>query len=244
MAINLKPASELATQHGVKCLVYGRAGLGKTMLTATAPHPVLISAESGLLSLKKDNIQRVFGENIDGICYNIPVIEIRNITDLIEAEQWARTSQEADQFQTVCIDSLSEIGEVVLTNAKGQVKDPRQAYGELIEKMTMTIKAFRDLKGKHVYMSAKEERMKDESTGATLSIASMPGNRLGQQIPYLFDEVFHMGKAKDQSTQQHYRYLRTQPDYNFDAKDRSGALDELEHPSLGYIFNKIIGNTN
>jgi Cdc6-like AAA superfamily ATPase len=37
---------------GINCLVYGRAGVGKTMLTATAPKPLLISAEAGLLSLR------------------------------------------------------------------------------------------------------------------------------------------------------------------------------------------------
>lgn len=240
MAIQLQSANKLAAVHGVKCLVYGRAGLGKTSLTATAPAPVLISAESGLLSLSRQNLERIYGVNTQGISYDIPVIEIKNINDLIEAERWARTSQEAQQFQTICIDSLTEIGEVVLSNAKGQVKDPRQAYGELIEKMTMTIKAFRDLRGKHIYMSAKEERSKDEATGVTLAGPSMPGSKLGQQLPYLFDEVFHLGKAKNQADQTEYRYLRTQPDFNYDAKDRSGALAEIEHPHLGYIFGKIM----
>lgn len=242
MAIQLQSASQLAALHGVKCMVYGRAGLGKTMLTATAPYPVLISAESGMLSLKKENIERVWGVGTEGISYDIPVIEIKTISDLVEAEVWARTSQEAKNFHTICIDSLTEIGEVVLSNAKGQVKDPRQAYGELIEKMTTTVKAFRDLKGKHVYMSAKEERSKDEATGVTLAGPAMPGSKLGQQLPYLFDEVFHLGKAKDQASQQDYRYLRTQPDFNYDAKDRSGALAELETPHLGYVFSKIMGS--
>jgi len=242
MAIKLVAASSLAAIHGVKCLVYGRAGLGKTSLTATAPAPVLISAESGLLSLAKENIERMYGVGTQGISYEIPVIEITTIQDLVEAEVWARTSPEAQQFQTICLDSLTEIGEKVLSNAKGQVKDPRQAYGELIEKMTSTVKAFRDLKGKHVYMSAKEERSKDEATGVTLAGPAMPGSKLGQQLPYLFDEVFHLGKAKDPASQQDYRYIRTQPDFNYDAKDRSGALAELETPHLGYIFSKIMGS--
>lgn len=240
MAIQLVSAQALANIHGVKTLVYARAGLGKTVLTATCPAPVLISAESGLLSLREENLLRIFGDD-PSITYNLPVIEIKTIDDLIQAEVWARTSPEAAQFQTICLDSITEIAEVVLTNAKGQVKDPRQAYGELIEKMNFTIKAFRDLKGKHVYMSAKEERNKDES-GITLSGPAMPGAKLSQQICYLFDEVFHMGKAKDPASQSEYRYLRTQPDFNYEAKDRSGALAELEYPHLGHIFTKIMGN--
>lgn len=240
MAIQLQSSAQLASVHGVKCLVYGRAGMGKTVLTATAPSPVLISAESGLLSLSKENLGRMFGPNDPSICYNIPVIQIDTLQDLIEAERWAATSAEANQFQTICIDSLTEIGEKVLANAKKQVKDPRQAYGELIEKMQDVVKKFRDISGKHVYMSAKEERSKDESNGAVLAGPSMPGSKLGQALPYLFDEVFHLGKAKQQD-QSEFRYLRTRPDFNYDAKDRSGALDELEPPHLGAVFSKILG---
>lgn len=240
MAIQLRSASELAMVHGVKCLAYGKAGVGKTSLVATAPNPVLISAESGVLSLAPQNLIRMYGENTPGICYNIPVIQITTIQDLMEAYEWANSSAEAAQFQTICIDSLSEIGEVVLANAKKQVKDPRQAYGELLEKMVMTIRAFRDLQGKHVYMSAKQEQIKEESTGIVLSGPSFPGAKLGQGICYFFDEVFHVGIGRnpDNST---YRYVRTQPDFNVDAKDRSGALAAVEAPHLGYLFAKIQG---
>ena len=239
MAIQLFSSHSLAATQGVKCLVYGRSGMGKTSLCATAPAPVIISSESGLLSLRKDNIERMYGVNTQGITYDIPVIPINNVQDLIEAEQWARTSPEAQQFQTICIDSITEIAEVVLNNAKAQCKDPRQAYGELIEKMQSVIKSFRDLSGKHVYMAAKEERAKDEITGATLGVPSMPGSKLGPSLPYYFDEVFHLGLASTPDGTR-YHYLRTAPDFSNDAKDRSGALDELEYPHLGHVFNKIL----
>lgn len=242
MAIQLISADSLATSNGVKMVVYGRSGMGKTMLTATCPAPVLISAEKGLLSLKRENIERVWGVNTPGIAYDIPVIEIKTIDDLIAAELWCRTNQQAQQFQTVVLDSITEIAEVVLANAKKQVKDPRQAYGELIEKMTMTIKSFRDLQGKHVLLLAKEERSKDEGTGLTLAGPQMPGAKMGPATPYLTDEVFQIavGKNPDNST---YRYLRTQPDFSADAKDRSGALTEIEFPHIGQIINKILGST-
>ena len=240
MAISLVSANQLATTNGVKLMIYARAGFGKTLLTATAPAPVLISAESGVLSLARANIEKVFGVGTAGITYDIPVIEVRTIKDLQEAELWCRTSAEARQFLTPCIDSITEIGEVVLANAKGQVKDPRQAYGELLEQMTTTIKAFRDLQGKNVYMSAKEARVKDEISGSFLCGPSMPGSKLGPALPYYFDEVFHLGVAKDHVNQTEYRYLRTQPDFSYDAKDRSGMLDPVEMPHLGYIFHKIM----
>lgn len=216
----------IGAKNGVKMLVYGKAGRGKTTLCATAPNPIVFSAESGLLALSN---------------YQVAYAEIRTIKDLQDAFAWAQSSTEARQFQTLCLDSLSEIAEVVLSNAKGQVKDPRQAYGELIEKMSMTIREFRDLPGYHVYMSAKQEMVKDDASGVALNMPSMPGNKLGQSLPYFFDEVFQLDIGKDPATQQTYRYLRTQPDFQNDAKDRSGRLDPIEYPDLGNIIKKITG---
>jgi hypothetical protein len=242
MAIQLYSANALAAMQGVKVLTYGRAGMGKTALCATAPAPVVISAEAGLLSLRRSNIERMFGVNTPGISYEIPVIPINNLQDLVDAEIWCRTSIEAQQFQTVCIDSLTEVAEKVLANAKLQVKDPRKAYLELIEQMEKTIKSFRDLQGKHVYMSAKEDKMKDDVSGGILNGPAMPGSKLGPAVSYLFDEVFQIGINKNPDGTS-YRYLKTQPDFNSEGKDRSGALEEIEFPHLGNVFNKILTET-
>jgi hypothetical protein len=224
---------------GVKVLCYAPAGTGKTVLCATAPAPLILSAEAGLLSLSRKNLERIFGVNTPGICYDIPVIQIKTVEDLNAALLFCQSAQ-ANQIQTVCLDSISEIAETVLNNAKRQVKDPRQAYGELIEKMESVIRAFRDLPNKNVFMAAKLEPMKDELTGAIKYGASMPGAKLGHKIPYFFDEVFRLGVGKDQASGQSYRFLQTQPDLQYDAKDRSGALAAVETPHLGYIFNKIL----
>lgn len=239
MALKFTSVEQAVQQQGVKCLVYGGAGMGKTVLSATCPYPVLISAESGMLSLKKENLDRLFGFNNPAVAYNMPVIEIQNVQDLTDAYQWCATSHEAGNYQTVCLDSLSEIAEVVLNNAKRQVKDPRQAYGELISQMENLIRLFRDLPYKNVYMAAKMEPTKDELTGVVKYGPSMPGSKLGSKLPYFFDEVFRLGTNKDQQGQS-FRFLQTQPDIQFEAKDRSGTLAPMEFPFLGQVFNKIM----
>ena len=70
----------------------------------------------------------------------------------------------------------------------------------------------------------------------------MPGARLGAELPYLFDEVFQIGIGKTPDGVE-YRYLRTHPDIQSEAKDRSGCLDALEPPDLTHIFNKIISTS-
>ena len=208
--------------NGIKMLVHGQAGIGKTCLCASLPAPIILSVESGLLSLSG---------------MDIPAIEIKTLDDLSEAYDGVANSDEEKQYQSVCLDSISEIAEVVLADEKGKEKDPRKAYGNLGDIMSDLMRAFRDLPGKNVYFSAKQERIQDDS-GRLLFGPSMPGQKLAQQIPYLFDEVFCYQMVRDENNVPK-RVLLTQPDGISVAKDRSGKLDLWEEPDLGAIINKI-----
>lgn len=225
MALRWTTTDQASAKHGVKMLVYGPSGAGKTGLCATLPAPVILSAESGLMRLRN---------------HKLPAIEIRTLDELVEAYNWCSKSNEARQFASVAMDSVSEIAEVVLAKAKATVKDPRQAYGEMIEKMEHIVRSFRDLPGKHVYFSAKMEPMKDETTGLVRYAPSMPGSKLGNNLPYFFDEVFRIGQNRDQQGQK-FTFLQTTADNQYVAKDRSGALAEMEPPDLNHIINKING---
>lgn len=238
MAINWTTTSQANATDGVKILVWGESGMGKTTLIATAPSPVIISAEKGLLSLNKRNLEKLYGVNTPGVSYDIPVMQVTTLAELGEAYEWLTTSPHAAHFKTVGIDSISEVAETVLNNEKRTVKDPRQAYGALLEKMETIIRGFRDLPGKNVYMIAKAEPQKDELTGIVRYGPSMPGSKLGPKLPYFFDEVFKIAVNKDAKGVA-FRYLQTQPDLQNIAKDRSGALDPMEPPNLAHIFNKI-----
>jgi phage nucleotide-binding protein len=221
MAIQLKRTKE-ATAQAVKLLVYGQAGAGKTSLIPTLPTPVILSAEGGLLSIADTNL---------------PFIEITSMQELREAYQWLTTSAEAAEFESVALDSISEIAEVVLNAEKKINKDPRAAYGAMQEQMADIIRGFRDLPGKHVYMSAKLEKTQDEM-GRVLYAPSMPGNKTGQSLPYFFDEVLALRVEKDAEGNTR-RALMTDGDGLWLAKDRSGKLEVWEDADLGDIIRKI-----
>jgi len=221
MAILLKRTKE-ATAQAVKLLVYGQAGAGKTSLIPTLPTPVILSAEGGLLSIADTNL---------------PFIEITSMDDLREAYKWLTSSAEAAEFESVALDSISEIAEVVLNAEKKINKDPRAAYGAMQEQMADIIRGFRDLPGKHVYMSAKLEKTQDEM-GRVLYAPSMPGNKTGQSLPYFFDEVLALRVEKDAEGMTR-RALMTDGDGLWLAKDRSGKLDVWEDADLGDIIRKI-----
>lgn len=221
MAISIKRTSEAHT-NGVKMLVYGQAGAGKTTLIATLPKPIVLSAEAGLLSIADADL---------------PYITITSMADLKDAYEWLVSSDEAKGFESVALDSISEIAEVVLNHEKKIAKDPRQAYGAMQEQMSDLIRAFRDLAGKHVYFSAKLEKSTDEM-GKVFYAPSMPGNKTGQQLPYFFDEVLALRVEKDDAGVPQ-RALMCAPDGLWSAKDRSSKLDAWEAPDLGALISKI-----
>lgn len=209
-------------QRGVKVLVYGAAGVGKTTLIKTCPgKPLILSAEAGLLSLADQDID---------------VVEINELEALNEAYLFLRDGEH--DYDWICLDSISEIAEVVLHREMAKTKDPRKAYGELGQKVGQLLRSFRDIPNRCVYFSATQRYIKDDGTGALMFGPGMPGNALTQAIPYIFDEVFCL-RADRNEEGDIVRTLQTQPDTRFTAKDRSGRLAMFEQPDLSIVHSKI-----
>lgn len=200
--------------HHIKCMVYGESGIGKTVLCSTAPNPVIISSEEGLLSLAD---------------LDIPVIEVTDLKSTLAAIKWAKTCE----YSTICLDSLSELGEVLLNEFKLEEKDPRKAYMKMGEELTSIMRTLRAME-KHIVVVCKQGISKDEIIGKVSYAPGMPGQAFTVQVPYFLDLLFAYRIKKEG------RFLQTQPTYQYMAKDRSGKLSAEEKPNLTAIFDKIL----
>lgn len=234
MAIVIKTVLESVDDSGVKILVHGPAGVGKTLLCATGGvKTLMISAEGGLLSIIGGIKQGLLNENVHEL---MEVIEVKSLEELIEAYEYAKQQDHV----WICVDSITEIAEVLLAQELREAADPRQAYGAIIVKMGDVLRLLRDIKHKNVIMTCKQQRVTDSDTGKTMYLPAMPGTKLHQQIPYLFDEVLALRVEKDEDTKD-YRVLQTARDANYEAKDRSCMLEMWEEPDLYNILMKIKG---
>ena len=215
--------------HYANILTYGESDAGKTFMFSTVPDvssAFLISAESGTLSLK--------GHNISGC-------EVNSMAEVTEAYSWLIGSEEARGINFVGLDSISEIGDLCLAEEQESTKDGRQAYGNMQKRMRATIRHFRDLPGKHIYMSARQARLQDDTQRMFFG-PDMPGSKLGPGMAYWFDEVFCLRRFKVEQDGDVIvkRALQTHNDGQYMAKDRSGLLANFEEPNLNNIINKIL----
>ena len=214
-----------AVQHqGAKILVYGMAGAGKTYLSQTAPGTVLvISAEAGLLSIRDAK--------------NVEAIEVKNAAEVVEVYEALRSGRL--QYDTVCLDSISEISELLLQAEKAKHKDARKAYGEVQESVTNVMRAFRDLQ-MHVMFICKEDKVNNDGTFE--QAPKMVGTKLGQSITYFFDEVLALRVIEDTDEEGNpiqARWLQTRIGQGYVAKDRSGKLEAFEEPNLTKLIEKL-----
>lgn len=226
-----RPKIQSTLGYGVSslsCLIYGPSGAGKTTLAATTGSPaktIILAAEPGLLPLR-----------------HLPVkwIEIDSLETLDQVLGWLEEAGRAGKLagMWVILDSVSEIAERVLASLKAKTKDPRAAYGDVQDRITQAMKRVRSLPC-HTVCVAKQERMEDDAQRLVYGPA-FPGKRLAAASVYEFDLVLAMRVGRDAEGRV-VRWLQTQPDGKYEAKDRSGALDEREPPDLAELAKKVMG---
>ncbi len=219
--IEIKNTSNVENHH-LFTLIVGSSGVGKTSLAATLDHDktLIISAESGLLSIKDANID---------------VIEVSSYQDLIDA--FAFISKET-KYKNIFVDSLSEIGEILFHEIKPNYTKA-QAFGvyeEYSGKMVKLLKAFRDLTKYNIYFTALDKMVAKDFT-EVVSIELIQKS-LAKKVPALFDEVFYMDIYEKEDGSK-VRALCTDNSTIDFAKDRSGKLDKYEKPDLSIIEEKI-----
>lgn len=222
-------------QGKIKAFVYGMSGAGKTTLAKTAPKCLVISAESGLMSLTGSGVDYVDISQDDA--GNIIPKENR-IARLGEVYKWLLTD-EAKKYDWVMLDSLTEIGQCLADRMSKEFPDRKDAlvkWGEYGVKMRDLVKSFRDLPCHNVLITALSVIDKDEN-GKRFCAVDLQGS-ISQKLAGYFDlyMFLHAAKQEDGTIR---RELICQPEDWALAKDRSGKLAAREPADIGAIATKL-----
>lgn len=220
---SLRPAGTLAQRFGVKALIYGPPGTGKTPVFNTAPRPLLLAVEPGLLSMKGSTI---------------PTWEAYTVPAIVEFFTWFFQSAETKNFDTLGIDSVSQMAEIILTYELQRNKDGRKAYGEMSRTVMEYINKLYFFPQKHLYLITKQTTI--EEAAVQKRRPYFPGQDLNVKIPHLFDEIMHFGLHNIPGVVGVQKAFCTQEQFDLLARDRSGNLAAYEPPDLTHIFNKAM----
>lgn len=224
MAFILKRTSQIAND-GIKIALTGDSGAGKTFQTASLTRPLVLSSENGLLSIK---------------AFDIPYVEITTIDELMEARKQLTAPDVWDSFDTLVIDSISDIAERCLMEYKKTNKNAMHAYLQMMDKVMEALIDICDIKGKDLVCIFKLGRIEDPDTGKVSYAPQTPSDKFASKMPYLFDEVLVLRSQID-AEGNIQRYIQTINDGRYMAKDRSGCLMPSEPADLGAIIDKIKG---
>jgi hypothetical protein len=220
---DLKAAGEFAQNFGCKALIYGPAGSAKTPLFNTAPRPLLLATEPGLLSMRGSTI---------------PTYEAYTPNRVDEFFKWFFNSTETKNFDTLGIDSASQIADIYLIDAQKNNKHGLKAYGEMAECTMEHLRTLYYTRYKHTYVICKEE-IKDLD-GQSMRRPYFPGQVLPISVPHLYDFILRLAKTNVPGVQGETLAFQCQGSYNVLSRNRTGNLSQYEPPNFTKLVNKAM----
>lgn len=219
---------------GVKMLVYGAPGVGKTYFSSSAPKPLFVDVEGGTLSIRNA------GRNID-------VVKVNRFADIFEIHKFLMAGDH--DYQTVIVDSLTELQKKSLDGIMEEAyrKDPMKRdpdvaelrdWGKNTAQLRKAVRYFRDLP-MNVIFTSLEKDTKDESTGA-IRVGPDLTPKLQNDVAGYLDIIAHMStRDKEEGI---VRQMLVQPTGKYMAKDRSGKLGKIiKEPDFQAILDRIEG---
>jgi hypothetical protein len=254
MALKIISVDErLKEQTGVKMIVVGPYGIGKTSLLKTLDVPTLcVDLEAGLLAV----------QDWQGATITIRTWpEARNLACLIGGPNPALRSDQAysarhfetlkaantigfSEFQVIFIDSLTVASRLCFQWCKQQPEfaldrtnkvDTRAAYGLLAAEMLGWLNQFQHISDKDIVFVGLLEPRTDEFQQQTWHL-QCEGSKTGLELPGILDEVITM--TADSQGNRIFVCQTINPG-GYPAKDRSGRLDVQEPAHLGNLLKKV-----
>lgn len=231
MSFEIKNTKDIHND-GIKILLFANSGTGKTSQLGTLEGKTLIlSAESGLLVLKDKDVD---------------VIDILDTETL--GQVYLAIKKGELKYDNICIDSLSEVGELIVSelDKDDYYGDPTNTFPmwkEYSKRIMNICKAFRDLKGVNVVLTALAEPT--EVNGSIKYMPMIPAKKAQSKLVSLFDEVYYLNFDKDGN-----RVVHTNGSSSFEAKSRGNVSDKkilsdfneegAKEVTLGTILNSIV----
>jgi hypothetical protein len=252
----------LAEKQGVKLVLLGKSGIGKTSQLRTLPEAstLFVDPEAGDLAVKDwrgDCVRpATWPEFRDLVVFLAgPNPALPPDAPFSEAHYQNVCQKYGDpgllaKYDTYFVDSITVLSRLAFTWTKTQPQalsdrtgkpDIRGAYGLLGQELIGALTHLQHARDKNViFVAILEERLDDFNR--KVFVPQIEGSKTALELPGIVDEVVTLAELKTEAGEAYRAFVcHTVNPWGYPAKDRSGRLDLVEEPSLLKLIHKCLG---
>lgn len=254
----IKASDRLKDRGGIKAVILGPSGIGKTTLLKTLdPKKTLFfDLEAGSLAVEGWEGDEVRPRTWDD-CRTLAALIAGPNPALREDQSYSKAhfdhvnkDNAAAQFasyETIFIDSITVAGRLCFQWAQGQPeaysektgkRDTRGAYGLHGREMLAWLTQLQHARDRNIVFVGILDQ-KEDDYGRTQWVAQIEGSKVGRELPGIVDQVITYQEIQAEDAKFRGLVCTSPNPWGYPAKDRSGRLTQIEKPHLGELFAKI-----
>lgn len=249
----------MSQDKGVKALIVGPAGVGKTTLlrTLNPKSTLFVDLEAGDLAVQDvqvDTFQPRTWEECRDLCVYLsgpnPALPATAVYSQAHYDAIVESMGGANalaKYETYFIDSITVAGRLCFRwceqqpesfNDRGK-KDVRGTYGLMGREMIAWLTQLQHSRGKNVMFIGILENLKDEFNITSWQL-QIEGGKTGKELPGIVDQIVTLQFIDFGDGKPTRAMVCTSPNpWVYPAKDRSGRLEQIEEPHLGKWLTKL-----